>query len=95
MGDSEVYKFHGTGGQNHDVARLDVPMDYLALMCIAQSLADFNENRELFDEVQRLAGGEDRVQAAALQVLHRQVGISGVVPEFVDRNDIGMLQAGR
>ena len=89
---------------DHDIGRLEIPVDHPVGVCECDRVAGFLKNRQ--ESSQRILLDEFRLAAAdfiqdiperhALHILHRIKGVAAyVLAQFVNRHDIRMLQLRR
>ena len=96
-----VQQQHLSEGPQHDVVRLDVPVQHPAVVGVGKRIAHLDEGnqqlraRELDDGglVTGLQRGEHLPQRAALHLLHHEVELALFRhPHVVDRHDVGVLE---
>ena len=93
--DPEVHDFDGAIGGDHDVSRLDIAMNHPAAVSVIECAASLDEVAELLRQGQRQTRRDHLFEAFPLQVLHGDKRRAVRFGEFVDGDDIGMLQQSR
>src|SRR5262249_58133363 len=93
MRNAEVHDLYAALSQDHDVGRLNIPVNDAACVRVSQALADVQHDVDFFQTGKRTPRIDDRVQTLALEVLHGEIRIPTIVAQFVYGDDIGMLQA--
>ena len=95
-GDAEVEDLQQSVGIDHQVGRLDVPVDDAGAVCVGEAIAQFLDQLELARQRERGTLCNDLRQRLAGDVLHRDEGLAIVLADVVDGDNIWMLQpAGR
>ena len=79
--------------RNHQVIGLQVPMRDARLMRFGQTFRRLRRNFNCFLDGQR-AGGNQLAHGLAFDQFHRDVVSGTIASEFVDGNDIGMIESG-
>ena len=93
LGDAEVQQAHVAGRRDQDVGRLEVAVDDQVRVCVADGLADLQEQREprFHAHVVGLAVIGDR---HALDVFQRQVGLALAADAGIEQAcDVGVFEA--
>ena len=94
LGQAEVEHLHLAAPGDEDVRGLDVAVkDALAVRRV-QRIGNLRADVEQGAEVER-PSAQPLVERLALEQLHRQIALSLVLVEAVDRADVGMVQATR
>ena len=95
LGDSEIEDLDAAILAQHDVRRFDIPMHYIAVVCVAQPFTHLDDDVGLVQQAQRPARRQHRIQVLALQILHYQIRIPVEVSQVVNRHDVRVNQAGQ
>src|SRR5271167_2859928 len=88
---TEIDNLNASVIQHHDVGGFDITMYDPALVRVAQTLANLNNNADLFQQRHRAVGTQQCLQTLALEVLHYQERPVLVFTQVVNGNDVGML----
>ena len=95
-GDAEVGDLHQAVVHHHDVGRLDVTVDDVAVVSVGEPVGHLRGNVQRQLHRQRLARRQDRAQLLSLQKLHGHVGEALALADVVDGDDVGVVEpAGR
>ena len=94
-----VHHEHLSEAADHDVVRLDVPVQHPAVVCVGQGLTDPPEHREQSPHrpvtLPGAVGGEDLMEGVAADLAHREVGPTiGQPSDLMDRHDAGVFELG-
>ena len=92
--DPEVENLDGAGGRQHQIRRLDVAVHNRALVRVVQAVGDLREDRQIPRERHVDALPHEVGQRHAVEQLHHDVDVAGVFLQLVDRDDVGVIQAG-
>ncbi len=90
--DPEVHDFDGAIRGDHDVSRLDITMNHPAAVSVIKCAASLDDVAELLRDGQRQTAGDHLFETFSVQVLHGDKRRAFRFGEFVDGDDIGMLQ---
>jgi hypothetical protein len=85
---SEIQYLHHAGISDEDVGRLDVAVDDAVQVREVESLADFDRDVDAPTQAHSLRRLHPREEILPLEILHREVGLTLVFAEVVDRNDV-------
>ena len=92
--ETEVHDLHLPVGQDVYVGGLQVSVDDLHLVGEGEPIADLLHDAHLLVEGDR-GIADDVLEVGPLEKLHRHVGAAVFLSEVVDRDDVGMIEAGR
>ena len=87
-GEPEVHQLHRPGLGHEDVARFDVAVNHAVAMRVLQPLADLAGYFQLAAQAHARRVRHPRRQILAREVLHGEVGLSVVLAEVMDRDDV-------
>src|SRR3954453_9984690 len=88
--DAEISDLNLVVAHNHNVRRLDVAVDYSNLVCKPQSTQYLNHYGNAATRRKWPGRFDYRIQAASVDVFHRQERGPVVIAEVPDRDDIWM-----
>ena len=91
-GDAEVDDLDVAVRLHHDVCRLDVAVNHPFSVCVAQAGAELADNLQLLNQRELASILEQVLQRIAGHELHDDIGISILLAEVVDGDDVGVVQ---
>ena len=92
-GEAEVHDLHLAAGGDADVGGLHVAVHDAVAVRVGQPLAHLPEDVERPLDASTPRALDDVLEVGALDVLHRDVGLPGVLADVVHGDDVGMAQA--
>ena len=94
LGETEVEHLYVAIAGDHDVRRLEVPMNDALLMRRVDGLGDLGPNFQDIGKPQRTRS-HFLLEGHAFDVLHRDIGLAVRLADLVDLANVGMVQGGR
>jgi hypothetical protein len=95
LGEAEVEDLHPRLAGDHQVARLQVPMDDVALVCGGEPLGDLDRDVEEFAQRDPARHLQHLVERPTLDVLHGDEIAAFELAELVYRGDVRMVEVSR
>jgi hypothetical protein len=93
LGDSEVEDLQESVRRNHEVFRLEVPMDDADSVRAREPVHELRA--EIHDAAHRQGTARQKLaNGLPVDELHREVGHAGGMPDLIDRHDVRMIQRG-
>src|SRR5215471_82173 len=86
--DSEIHDFDGTVVQNHEIGRLDIPMNNASMMCVLEAFGHLAHDRGSVQKSENLAGRKGGLQILAFEILHHKVWCIVLLAVVVYRDDV-------
>ncbi len=92
-GQTEVHDLGLAFGCEHDIGRLDIPMDDSFAMRFRQSFSDLESDvKDLINPECPL--GDLRLEASPFDKGHGDIRLAVLLPDLIDSADVGMVQGG-
>jgi len=91
---AEVENFDEAIFRNHEVARFQVAVSDACFVRLCEALRNLRGDFDCFAQGQG-SGEKQFAESVSLHQFHRDVVGGAVLPEFVDRDDIGMVEGRR
>ncbi len=87
-----VEQQHLAVAAEHDVGRLEIIVHDAAAVGVGHSVAELHQHLHVEDQICGLLPLQQRVPGLSFDQAHHQEGLALVVPEVVDRHDVGVFQ---